>query len=478
MDFKISSVKIECNRGSILIPFSDDITFFYGNTGVGKTTMLNLINYALGQDLILTQIIVDEVKSVCLETFICGRRLSIERRIMSNLITVREEDRVKSFLAKVGTGSRVSFSDFLYKLENLKPIEMLRGRSSKSVRVSFANFMWYAYLRQDELDNTFFYLGDKSGNFKKYASTYVLHVILDGSTIRENGISQEFYRITEKQEALQTKLIIMQEIFSSSKIFELNIGNEIAKKYQLLGDLNQKIEELMKSENPQNYEKQIQKVIMYSKTIGKYEAEIRYLQEFGKISSIQKRYEALMSEYEQEKQQYLNLMKGDQSKLFLDNISCLQDLFKGTLLSVGFPGISCEDIILINTNSFVPAVYSTVGKFRFDYYNLSSSGIRTIFKICYALSIYRFVKLKNISTLLPNFIMIDTPMKNISERLDKKIFIKLYEYFYYLFSKGGDLYGVQLIIIDKEAPEIFKAHGISCRIFTKEEPLIPLHMLK
>lgn len=147
MDFKISSVKIECNRGSILIPFSDDITFFYGNTGVGKTTMLNLINYALGQDLILTQIIVDEVKSVCLETFICGRRLSIERRIMSNLITVREEDRVKSFLAKVGTGSRVSFSDFLYKLENLKPIEMLRGRSSKSVRVSFANFMWYAYLR-------------------------------------------------------------------------------------------------------------------------------------------------------------------------------------------------------------------------------------------------------------------------------------------------------------------------------------------
>ena len=72
---------IDCDKGKILIPFSDNITFFYGNTGVGKTSLLNLINYALGQDLILTQIIDEEVRAVCLDVFICQRRISIERRV-------------------------------------------------------------------------------------------------------------------------------------------------------------------------------------------------------------------------------------------------------------------------------------------------------------------------------------------------------------------------------------------------------------
>ena len=144
MDFKISSVKIECIERSVLIPFSDDITFFYGNTGVGKTTLFNLINYVLGQELIRTQTIYEEVKGVCIDAFVCGQRLQIERKISSNMITVKDERDVFSFLAKGDSTSRVTFSDYLYKLAGLKPIEMLRGKSSKAVRVSFANFMWFA----------------------------------------------------------------------------------------------------------------------------------------------------------------------------------------------------------------------------------------------------------------------------------------------------------------------------------------------
>lgn len=467
---------IDCDKGKILIPFSDNITFFYGNTGVGKTSLLNLINYALGQDLILTQIIDEEVRAVCLDVFICQRRISIERRvdkIKSNLITVKEENSIRSFLAKGDSSSRITFSDYLYEILGLKPIEMLWGKSTKTVRVTFANYMWYAYLRQDELDNTLFYLGVQSGNYKKFASNYVLHVILDEVKELKKEILQAINGISEKQEAVQMKLSIMKEIFSSSSIFEINIGNEILKKYQMLGQINQEIEQIFSAEKMYN-EEQVQNLVRYLKTVGRYEAEIRYLKEFRKISEVKEKYYKLSDVYEREKKEYQKRMMEIRNESFRENIKCLEGFLKESLLDVGFQGFSQEDMVRIDTKSFVPTIYSKTGEFRFDYYNLSSSGIRTIFKICYALSIYRFVKEKKIVSLLPTFIMIDTPMKNISERIDKDIYIKLYEYFYRLFSKGGALYGIQLIIIDKEAPEVFKKNNVTCRMFTKEKPLVPL----
>ena len=76
--------------------------------------------------------------------------------------------------------------------------------------------------------------------------------------------------------------------------------------------------------------------------------------------------------------------------------------------------------------------------------------------------------------MLPTFLMIDTPMKNISERMDVDLYTRLYRYFYQLFSQGGALYGIQLIAIDKELPEEFASKRVSYKLYTKHSPLIPL----
>lgn len=477
MDFKISSVKIECDKGRVLIPFSDSVTFFYGNTGVGKTTLLNLINFALGQDLVNTQIVDKEVNGVCVDAFVCKRRLSIERKVSSNMITVKEENEVRIFLAKGDSNSRATFSDYLYKLIGLEPIERLQGKSSKSIRVSFANFMWYAYLRQDELDNTLFYLGEQNGNYKKYASNYVMRSLLNETKIIEKEILQEIYKLSEKQEVAQAKLAVIKEVLDESVIFEINIDDEIEKKYNMLGEVNQKIERALKFEGDNN-EERIKKIAEWSKVFGRYEAEIRYLNEFRKINKLKEKYNIIIQKYNQEKVEHQAKLRAIHKEPFKKNIDCLEVLFKRSLLDVGFPNFSEEEIVRIDTSSFLPAVYDSIGNFRFDYYNLSSSGIRTIFKICYTLSIYQYVRERKISSLLPTFIMIDTPMKNISERIDEKIYMNLYDYFYRLFSKGGELFGIQLIIIDKEKPKIFEKNKVACRMFTKENPLIPLSMLE
>ena len=210
MDFKINSIKIECVAGTILIPFSNGITFFYGNTGVGKTTLLNLVNFVLGQSLVRTPTVDEEVRCVCLDALICGQRLLIERKVASNLITVKGGNALRSFSAKSDYSMRDTFSDYLYKLAGIQPIEMLRGRSSKNVKISFSNFMWYAYLRQDELDNTLFYLDERNGNYKQFASNFVLRSIFDEAKTVKKEITQEMNRIAEKQTDLQSRLVVMR----------------------------------------------------------------------------------------------------------------------------------------------------------------------------------------------------------------------------------------------------------------------------
>ena len=121
----------------------------------------------------------------------------------------------------------------------------------------------------------------------------------------------------------------------------------------------------------------------------------------------------------------------------------------------------------------MPSIYSQYGEFKFDYSNLSSGGKKTIFKICYALAIHIFVVENNIKSILPKFIIIDTPMKNISEREDKELYENLYRFFAKLFTTGGKLEKIQLIIVDKELPQVFERKDIMCKHMTKEEPLIP-----
>lgn len=477
MYFKIISIKIECTRGSIFIPFSDDISFFCGNTGVGKTTLLNLINYALGQNLIYTHVVEKSVENICVEIICCEKRLLIYRRISSNLITVNDTNKTYSFLAKNDNSEKNTFSDFLYHISNLEPVEMLRGRSSKTVKISFSNYMWYSYLKQHEMENSLFYLDEKNNNFKCSASNYVLRTVLNYKNNLKKDITQEINKIKENQNAIKLKLSVLKEINSTSRLFQINIGEEIARKYQLIGKLNNDIEFI--KENSCNISKNtIIELIDVSKATGKYEGEIRYLQEFNKILCLYKKYASMYEDYDEQRAIYEQKLSSIRDDLFLDNLSILQSLFKESLLDINFPGFSQDDNIVIDQQSFIPSVYSETNEFLFDYQSLSSSGIRTIYKICFIISLHRLIKKRRINCLIPSLIMIDTPMKNISERIDKKIFTDLYKYLFNLFSVGGELYGTQLIVIDKEIPSIFEKNNTYCKMFTKDNPLISLFLVE
>lgn len=470
MELKISSIRIECDKGNVLIPFSDHISFFYGNTSVGKTTLLNLINYALGQNLIRTQIVDSEVRHVCLDTYICGHRITLERNVQSNLITVKSDKGEGSLSAKRIQGGKDSVSEFLYNLAEVPSLEYIIGKSTNSAKVSFANFMWYSYLRQDELDNVFFYL--ESNSIKRYASNYVLNSLVQNKGQIKSENKKELQYVKVKYEENRERLLLLNRIFSQSNLFTINLEKEITKKRSMIENLNNDLYRLTHVKNV-NGEDTLEKLLEVAKRIGKYEAEIQYLFEINKIKKLQKKYEILDQEYSKEIKRLEHVIKSVNGSS-CSYISLLEHQFKECLLEVKFPGLTMDNSVRIDKETMIPSIYSCNDEYLFSYISLSSGGVRSIFKICYALAIHILVAKMNIKTLLPSFIMIDTPMKNISERNDRLIYSNLYDYLLRLFSKDGDLYDTQLILVDKEKSSLFEENGIEGKMFTRENPLIPV----
>jgi hypothetical protein len=129
------------------------------------------------------------------------------------------------------------------------------------------------------------------------------------------------------------------------------------------------------------------------------------------------------------------------------DIELLKQLFLDCLTQVNFPGMSGSDAIMLNTSTFFPRVVSKDNDiFEMNFSNLGSGGKKTIFKCCFAIAVHRLAARKNIP--LPTFLIIDTPMKNISERENKDIFDGFYKFVYKLLSE--ELTEMQMIIVDKE----------------------------
>ncbi|MFC8689599.1 hypothetical protein, partial [Brevibacillus porteri] len=175
----------------------------------------------------------------------------------------------------------------------------------------------------------------------------------------------------------------------------------------------------------------------------------------GKVEELYKEVELLFAEEEILKRE----LKEARTKAEKDatNLQELKDLFLDNLWQVGFSGIHQDDLVEINTTDFIPHI-TRKGQddlFVMNFSNLSSGGKKTIFKCCFVLAVHRLAARKEID--FPSFLMIDTPMKNISERENKDIFEGFYRFIYKLFAT--ELKDRQLVVVDKE-------------YFEPDEPLI------
>ncbi len=132
----------------------------------------------------------------------------------------------------------------------------------------------------------------------------------------------------------------------------------------------------------------------------------------------------------------------------VQNIRKLERYFLEYLIKAGVPGIQLEDKVQISTSNFLPLVAPAGGEdvAVTSFSTLGSGGKKVLFKCCFALAIHRLAV--ETDAPLPTFLIIDSPMKNISERENEEVFRQFHDLIYQL--AATDLAQNQFILIDKE----------------------------
>lgn len=137
--------------------------------------------------------------------------------------------------------------------------------------------------------------------------------------------------------------------------------------------------------------------------------------------------------------------------------------FLDCLALSGVPGIQRSDLVELAPPDFYPVVLSADPSdlTRSTFTSLSSGGKKTLFKCCFAIALHRIAA--QLHAPLPELLIIDSPMKNISERENKAQFEGFYRMLYRL--NAGELRQTQFVLIDKEffAPPDDLAVGVMNR---------------
>ncbi|GHF58753.1 hypothetical protein HNQ07_004085 [Deinococcus metalli] len=143
-------------------------------------------------------------------------------------------------------------------------------------------------------------------------------------------------------------------------------------------------------------------------------------------------------------------LKGARSEAQQDsrNLERLRTLFLDCLVRAKLAGFNRNDIVTFEAPDFFPRV-ATAGEQDMvftSFSNLSSGGKKTLFKCCFAIALHRLAALENAP--LPKILMIDSPMKNISERENREQFEGFHDMLYDLAT--NELQDTQFVFIDKE----------------------------
>lgn len=184
-------------------------------------------------------------------------------------------------------------------------------------------------------------------------------------------------------------------------------------------------------------------------------------------------------------------LKGAREKAEKDtqNLGRLKTLFLNCLLRSRLSGFYADDCVEMKSPHFLPEVTSAGGGDLAvtSFSNLGSGGKKTLFKCCFAVAVHRLAS--EIGALLPTLLIIDSPMKNTSERQNREQFEGFMKMLYEL--SLTELKDTQFIVVDKElfAPPSGYSRSFSSRQMRPNErgkdpkenphpPLIPYHQDK
>ena len=147
------------------------------------------------------------------------------------------------------------------------------------------------------------------------------------------------------------------------------------------------------------------------------------------------------------------------------NIRAIADVFKQTLVNVGFPGISDLDEVMLDPRNWKPVIAHSNQEWGF--WDTGSGGKKTIFNVCYALAVHEVARERGMP--VPNLLIIDSPTKNISDDENPDLIASLYREIYRIAEDSSEQ-AIQFVLIDSDLVEPeYELMGFSQKRMAGEE---------
>ncbi|MDF9824494.1 hypothetical protein M2475_000845 [Breznakia sp. PF5-3] len=253
------------------VNFKRGLNFISGPTSTGKSTILELINYALGADSHKNYIEVREkCKDVEIEILLNDTLFRIRRKLFSPdlpiLVEIYDIDS-KSFV-KNGVyyenpvDGQETLSDFLLSKIGLD------GLTIANQRFSFRDLFKYSYLKQTEIDNEDIFNAEKNYilDIKRKATFEIVF------SIYNNLIGELKVRLKEKKEELNNDRIKYNGISEFLKTADINDFNEIEiNKNKIIEEIKNLKTQLLKiksksyEESENKYVKELNEIVRTNK---------------------------------------------------------------------------------------------------------------------------------------------------------------------------------------------------------------------